>query len=460
MHELISVVEETHKFFQLLAEDVHIDVNRGEWHASNFDPESLNFTAEFDGPASAEQIRAFGSAFGGSTSLRRNTIAQFTRIADFIEDDELVGFGLYQSDQENEPSDWRCLSRVDALRFADEIQFLAKGPGDSGLDAPLPPVMNGSVGGRRLFKDRREREALASDPSKWIREVESSLSRRIALLEGELATQTRKIHILENAPDAEEKFLKMLGAMESYRAYSPQLLALGPAEPVGQGFAGFNDRHEEAAESSAEFAPRRASSRSSRLGWGLGLALAAGALILTAVRSSNIQTQFGVPRRAQLASLAPSAPYRALLPTPPDLQKLNASTQVAEPTQPRAHGPVDSDSVQTRRDTAPEFVNEVALEIPPEQRLRVGSDVTVNVSVDVDRAGKVTTAQVASTKGEGADALAPEALKAARGFHFRPARRGKKNVPSQTVLTFKFTPDSHAWLTEGTHPEINPAPLP
>ncbi len=464
MHELISVVEETHKFFQLLAEDVHIDVNRGEWHASNFDPESLNFTAEFDGPASAEQIRAFGSAFGGSTSLRRNTIAQFTRIADFIEDDELVGFGLYQSDQENEPSDWRCLSRVDAVRFADEIQFLAKGPGDSGLDAPLPPVMNGSVGGRRLFKDRREREALASDPSKWIREVESNLSRRIALLEGELATQTRKIHTLENAPDAEEKFLKMLGVMESYRAYAPQPLALGPADPVAQGFAQFNDIPQGVAESSAGFTPRPSPSGSSRLGWGLGFALAAGALILAATRSSDIQALFskslGIRHGAQLASLAPSAPYRALLPTPPDLQKLIESTQVAAPSQPRTHWPVDSESVQSRRDTTPEFVNEVALEIPPEQRLTVGSDVTVNVSVDVDRAGKVTTAQVASTKGEGADALAPEALKAARGFHFRPARRGKRNVPSQTVLTFKFTPDSHAWLTEGTHPAINPAPLP
>jgi len=53
IHELVSVVDETHKFFQLLAKDVQIDVDRGEWHATNFDPESLNFTAEFDGPASA-----------------------------------------------------------------------------------------------------------------------------------------------------------------------------------------------------------------------------------------------------------------------------------------------------------------------------------------------------------------------------------------------------------------------
>ena len=71
MEEMVSVVEETRKFFHLLAEDVEIPADRGEWLASNFDPESLNFTAEFNGPASTEQIRAFGSAFGGATSLRR-----------------------------------------------------------------------------------------------------------------------------------------------------------------------------------------------------------------------------------------------------------------------------------------------------------------------------------------------------------------------------------------------------
>ena len=155
MDELVSVVEETRKFFHLLAEDVEIPVDRGEWEASNFDPESLNFTAEYSGPASAEQISAFSSAFGGATSLRRETIAQFTHIADFIGEDELVGFGLYQSDQESEPSDWRCLSRRDALRFADEIRLLAKAAGQSEPESPLPAVMNGSVGGRRLFKDRR-----------------------------------------------------------------------------------------------------------------------------------------------------------------------------------------------------------------------------------------------------------------------------------------------------------------
>ncbi len=265
MEELVSVVEETRKFFHLLAEDVEIPADRGEWLASNFDPESLNFTAEFNGPVSTEQIRAFGSAFGGATSLRRETIAQFTHIADFIGEDELVGFGLYQTDEESEPSDWRCLSRRDAQRFAGEIQLLAKAAGVSEVDSPLPAVMNGSVGGRRLFKDRREREALAADPSKWIREVESSLASRIGLLESKLEAQAQQVEGLGNSQEvAEERFLKLLGAMESAWSQGPRQLTAPAAELVAQ-----------------PLEPRN--------GWKFGLGFTAAALILATVGAA----QFG-----------------------------------------------------------------------------------------------------------------------------------------------------------------------
>jgi TonB family protein len=438
IHELVSVVDETHKFFQLLAKDVQIDVDRGEWHASNFDPESLNFTAEFDGPASAQQIRAFGSAFGGATSLRRDTIAQFTRIADFIGEDELVGFGLYQSDQESEPSDWRCLSRLDAMRFADEIQLLAEATGDTERNAPLPAVMNGSVGGRRLFKDNRERDALATtDPGKRIREVESTLSQRIALLEGELETQARKMQVLENTPDADEKFLKMLGAMESFWAHAPQQLALSAGEPMVHGAAVYG-----------ESTPRSAGPRRSRFAWGLGLLVAGAAFALAAARSSEIETwlskALGLRRGPQsaLAASVPLALYRAPLPTPPDPPNFTAAASL-----PATRGPAESESAQSRSDSTPEMVNEIALDVPEELRSMVASEALVKVRVGIDQAGKVTTADVASTKGEGSHVLATEALKAARGYRFRP-RHGKKTLPGQTVLTFTFNPDSTAWLKE------------
>jgi TonB family protein len=93
------------------------------------------------------------------------------------------------------------------------------------------------------------------------------------------------------------------------------------------------------------------------------------------------------------------------------------------------------------------MVNEIALDVPEELRSMVASEALVKVRVGIDQAGKVTTADVASTQGEGSHVLATEALKAARGYRFRP-RHGRKTLPGQTVLTFTFNPDSTAWLKE------------
>jgi TonB family protein len=404
MEELVSVVEETRKFFHLLAEDVQIPADRGEWLASHFDPESLNFTAEFNGPASTEQIQAFGAAFGGATSLRRETIAQFTHIADFIGEDELVGFGLYQSDEESEPSDWRCLSRRDAQRFAGEIQLLAKAAGVSATDSPLPAVMNGSVGGRRLFKDRREREALAADPAKWIREVESSLVSRIGLLESRLEAQAQQVEGLGNSQDvAEERFVKLLGAMESAWSQVPRQLTAAPAERVI-----------EPAES--------------RLHRQFGLGLAAAALILATAGAA----QFGPWLRS------PKLPVVRPVVSP----VVGASVQPAvSPAKPPV---VEAEPVQkVKRPPAPEsaMLHQISLEIPSDLKPAIKEQAFVNVSVEIDPKGKVTAAEVESTKGEEADLLTDEALKVARRFRFRPSRQGSKSVASQMVLTFVFDPE-------------------
>jgi hypothetical protein len=481
MDELVSVVEETRKFFHLLAEDVQIPADRGEWLASNFDPDSLNFTAEYDGLASAEQIRAFGSAFGGATSLRRETIAQFTHIADFIGEDELVGFGLYQSDQESEPSDWRCLSRRDALRFADEVRLLAKAAGQSEPESSLPAVMKGSVGGRRLFKDRREREALATDPSKWIRDVESSLSRRIGLLESKVDAHAHKMQGLGNTQEgADERFLKLLGAMESFWSQAPrQLPPIGP-EQAARGPASLGDSSQTVAGNPLGCAPPPAQPKESRRRWKWGLALAATVLILGATESSEIRGQWSrLSRSIGLRRIAAPASASSIQPAanPSNAQLLKAAIEPSglEGSNPAlsagqqktvssgsASTAIDnSPPIQVRRtqsesgagsprhDTGVEMIHQISLEIPPDLKSIIGEQVLVNVTVGIDQRGKVTTAEVASTKGEGAGLLTTEALKAARWFHFRPIRRGNKTVASQTVLTFVFDLDPKATLPEG-----------
>src|ERR1035438_5934428 len=107
LQELARVVGEAQKFFSMLADDVHIDRAAGEWQASNFDNEFLNFTAEFTGPVEVHQIEQFRAAFDGVTLLRRATIAQFARIASALGEDETIAFGLYLNDEDVEPGEWR-----------------------------------------------------------------------------------------------------------------------------------------------------------------------------------------------------------------------------------------------------------------------------------------------------------------------------------------------------------------
>jgi hypothetical protein len=427
LDKMASVVEETRKFFYLLSEDVQIQADRGEWLASDFDAESLNFTAEYAGPVSDDQAHAFGAAFAGATSLRKTTIAQFTRIADFLGEDELVGFGLYQSDQEMEPTEWRCLSKRDAMRFSEEIKLLAQAAGGQFTETPLPTVMTGSIAGRRLFKDRRQREALAADPSKAAREIESNLSRRIGLLEGEVAEQTRKMQQISGNPDAaEERFQKLLSAMETFWAQAPrqfpQLSAPhhpGPAHVSAPEVAQVPDAP----------LPSRTAARQQPRGWSvLGVTMASAVAILAGLAFPELQQQWVRFASVELLPTVKSHP-----PGPPPLPAI--------PTSQKSTAPPVVKTVAAH--SSEPFVGPlIPLDIPANLKPKIQAEVRVDVIVAIDQEGKVTAANVSSTTGERASLLVTEALRAARQSRFRPAREGKKTVQSQMVLTFQFKPDN------------------
>ena len=237
LHKLASVAQESERFLRMLGQDVQIKGDRGEWLAFDFDHESLNFTAEYIGPVSQEQVRAFFSAFDGVTSLRRTTIAQFARIADAIDEDELIGFGLYASGHEPEPSEWRCLSRRDAFRISEEIQLLMGASGELEQETHLPVVMD-SGRGARLFRERHERKGPSSEQFKlpnFIRDVEANLSNRICHLENEVQSHSQQIGDLrENSTTVEQSVRTLLTTVESFcgtatreleRHSAPQLTA-------------------------------------------------------------------------------------------------------------------------------------------------------------------------------------------------------------------------------------------
>jgi hypothetical protein len=506
LDKMASVIEETRKFFFLLAEDVHIEAERGEWLASDFDAESLNFTAEYGGPVSPQQVQAFGAAFSGATSLRRVTIAQFTRIADFLGEDELVGFGLYQSDQETEPTEWRCLSKRDAMRFGEEIKLLAEAAGEALPETQLPAVMNGSVAGRRLFKDRRERETLAADPSRLVREMESNLSRRIVALESEVADQTRKLRQIGTGPDlAEERFQKLLAAMETFWAQAPRpfLQLPAPEAPVASALRAAPEvqaapegppateapailevpaalqtpavPEAPAAQQlppapkavlapevppatevlltedvplapveapvqvapvqvapaaapnvpAAPIAPRR---------WSIaGIAIAATIAVVAGLAFPEMQHQW--MRFSSVETLPSVKPKSPAVPVLPQISASGKPTVHSE-TQPVV-------KTVAARSSEPFIGPLIPLEVPAKVKSQVQSEVRVDVVVAIDPDGNVTGARVSSTQGESARLLVTEALRAARQSRFRPAREGKKTVPSHMILTFLFKPESN-----------------
>ena len=214
LNKLASVVQQAQSFFRMLGNDVHIDQSQGDWLGFDFDHESLNFTAEFVGAVTSEQVAAFHAAFDGTTPLRRATIAQFARIADAIEEDEVIGFGLYLHDGED-PEEWRCLSRRDALRIAEEIQVLL-GAGQVGQDSHLPAAADVSTSARYLF-GRRDRGVEAAKLTGAVREVEASLSRRISRLEDEVADHSGHIQDLRSkSVEAEQSMGRLLSAVEGF----------------------------------------------------------------------------------------------------------------------------------------------------------------------------------------------------------------------------------------------------
>jgi hypothetical protein len=224
LYKLASVVDEARRFFEMLARDVHVDQSKGEWLGFDFDHESLNFTAEFTGPVTAEQVAAFHAAFDGTTSLQRATIAQFARITNAIDEDELIGFGLYLNDNAREPDEWRCLTRRDALRIAEEIQTLLQATGEGEGDSHLPAVVNPGVS--RLFSERRDR----GEPARlaaYVREMEANLDQRISRVERAIDVQSEMIAGLHSKSSAtEESVQKLLGAVETFCAQTTRQLEM------------------------------------------------------------------------------------------------------------------------------------------------------------------------------------------------------------------------------------------
>ena len=253
LRKLASVLVESQQFLNLLIEDVQADKQPGEWLGFDFDAESLNFTAEYVGSVTESQVQAFNAAFSGVTSLRRDTIGQFLRITDSIGEDELIGFGLYQGDDATEPADWRCLSRRDALRIADEVKILL-GAGQ----APHLPEVGDRALGARIFGDRRERHAAETSALEKIHSVESGLTKRMQRLESQVEKQSDLVQDLHARTVSTES--SVLGLLSTFENFCEQATRkIEQIAPPDSSAAQTAEAGPDAAKSRKAWASRRAS---------------------------------------------------------------------------------------------------------------------------------------------------------------------------------------------------------
>ncbi len=122
LEKFAVIAKETEKFLEMLGEDVGLEAD-GNWLAKNFKNSSVIFDCErivSDSPAKQRALHALRAVMVDSDDsiVRQATRRQYFRIADQIDLDERVSFGLYTNGSE-EPEEWHALSKELALKASE-----------------------------------------------------------------------------------------------------------------------------------------------------------------------------------------------------------------------------------------------------------------------------------------------------------------------------------------------------
>ena len=147
LRKLGSIVKETETFLKMLAEDIELPGNKKEWLGIDFRNGSLAFNAEYVEQVEVPEAVLFATSFEnvckghGNQSIRANTRHQYVKIAEQLDQDEVVEFGIYK-DLENPEPKILSLSKRDIPTIIGEIQ----GPVESvgGIQGIIHSIFMGS----------------------------------------------------------------------------------------------------------------------------------------------------------------------------------------------------------------------------------------------------------------------------------------------------------------------------
>jgi len=126
LHKLGEVVKETENFLRMLAEDVELPGDKRQWLGLDFQSGSLKFVAEYAVPVELRQFAEFGSSFddvrrGRAGRARTSTRTQYARIAEQLDEDETIDFGVYKSPEDAVP-EFVSLSKRDLALILGDVQ--------------------------------------------------------------------------------------------------------------------------------------------------------------------------------------------------------------------------------------------------------------------------------------------------------------------------------------------------
>ena len=149
------------------------------------------------------------------------------------------------------------------------------------------------------------------------------------------------------------------------------------------------------------------------------------------------------PSLPQQRPLAPAASPVASTPRPttpaPVTPQVNNQRQPAPPiAAPLAPALTPKPLEASAPITPPHAIRQVSPVLSDKVRRTIAGEATVRVKVNVDAAGKVTSAEPVGDGGPVSEAIAGAAVDAVRHWQFEPARRGGERVPGDVVLSFIF----------------------
>jgi hypothetical protein len=132
LHKLPKMLTDIQQFLDMLSEDVEIGTNK-DWFGFEFSNSSLGYVAVKNDPVEDHQAKTFNETFKAISErrptdrVRRSTSAQYARIADPIDPDETVNFGLEevpsgQPETQQPEVQWLELTKEQAFLIAREAQ--------------------------------------------------------------------------------------------------------------------------------------------------------------------------------------------------------------------------------------------------------------------------------------------------------------------------------------------------